>query len=98
MSLILSGSDFSTREISDALLKLGVPQGRHIPDIHHIQVSHPGGAGVPAYTVHLVLASERDIPTKQQGHFFFRSRAERPCRVCPSAPPGQPSSPVSPVP
>ncbi|KAF8265462.1 RraA-like protein [Lactarius quietus] len=62
--LTLSESDFSTCEISDALLKLGVPQGGHIPDIHRKGIRLCG----PAYTVRLVLASERDAP-KLQGHF-----------------------------
>ena len=89
MSLTLSGSDFSTCEISDALLKLGVPQGGHIPDIHRIS-PHPDGAGVrlcgPAYTVRLVLASEHDAP-KLQGHFVDLAPEGTIAFVC--APPGQ---------
>ncbi|KAI9455455.1 RraA-like protein [Lactarius psammicola] len=88
MSLTLSGSDFSTCEISDALLKLGVPQGGHIPDIHRIS-PHPDGAGIrlcgPAYTVRLVLASERDAP-KLQGHFVDLAPEGAVAFVC--APPG----------
>jgi hypothetical protein len=76
MSLTLAHSDLTTCEISDALLKLGVPHGGHIPDIHRISPQlHPeGSAGIvrlcgPAYTVRIVLASERDEPKLQGGHF-----------------------------
>ncbi|KAI0295821.1 RraA-like protein [Multifurca ochricompacta] len=68
-------SDFSTCELSDALLKLSVPQGGHIPDIYRISPrshSEEDGTGFrlcgPAYTVRLVLASESDAP-KLQGHY-----------------------------
>ena len=90
MSLTLSGSDFSTCEISDALLKLGVPHGGYIPDIHRIS-PHPFGAVVrlcgPAYTVRLVLASERDAP-KLPGHFVDLASEGTVAFIC--APPGQP--------
>jgi hypothetical protein len=78
--LTLVQSDFSTCEVSDALIKLGVPHGGHIPDIYCIS-PHPrsesGGPaqGVPvrlcgpAYTVRMVFASDRDAPKLQQGHF-----------------------------
>ena len=89
MSLTLSGSDFSACEVSDALLKLGVPQGGHIPDIHRIS-PHTNGPGVrlcgPAYTVHLVLTSEHDAP-KLQGHFVDLAPKGTVAFVC--APPGQ---------
>jgi hypothetical protein len=66
-----------------------VPQGGHIPDIHRIS-PHPDGAGVrlcgPAYTVRLVLASERDAP-KLQGHFVDLAPEGTVAFVC--APPGQ---------
>ena len=80
MYLTLPQSDFSTCEVSDALIKLGVPHGGHIPDIHCIS-PHPrfesGGPaqGVPvrlcgpAYTVRMVFASDRDALKLQQGHF-----------------------------
>ena len=72
----LTHSDLTTCEISDALIKLGVSHGGHIPDIHRVSPhSHPeGSAGSvrlcgPAYTVRIVLASERDEPKLQAGHF-----------------------------
>ena len=82
MYLNLTQSDFSTCEVSDALIKLGVPHGGHIPDIHCISPlsgSESGGrpaqgAGPvrlcgPAYTVRMVFASDRDAPKLQQSHF-----------------------------
>lgn len=83
MYLTLAQSDFSTCEVSDALIKLGVPHGGHIPDILCIS-SHsrsesdgPAAQGVPvpvrlcgpAYTVRMVFASDRDAPKLQQSHF-----------------------------
>jgi hypothetical protein len=76
MYLTLAQSDFSTAEVSDALIKLGVPHGGHIPDIHRIS-PHPrsesGAQGVrlcgPVYTVRIVLASDRMAPKLQQSHF-----------------------------
>ena len=66
----IAQSDFSTCELSDALLKLGVPHGGHIPDVHRISPhSHSGRLCGPAYTVRLVLASDRDAPKLLQGHF-----------------------------
>jgi regulator of RNase E activity RraA len=73
----LAQSDFSTCELSDALLKLGVPHGGHIPDIHRISPrtnsDSKGSATVrlcgPAYTVRLILASEHDAPKLQDHHF-----------------------------
>ena len=82
MYLTLAQSDFSTCEVSDALIKLGVPHGGHIPDIHCISSLSPsenGGRaqGVPvpvrlcgpAYTVRMVFLSDRDAPKLQQSHF-----------------------------
>jgi hypothetical protein len=80
MYLTLAQSDFSTCEVSDALIKLGVPHGGHIPDIHCISPhsrSESGGLaqGVPvrlcgpAYTVRMVFTSDRDAPKLQQSHF-----------------------------
>ena len=80
MYLTLAQSDFSTCEVSDALIKLGVPHGGHIPDIHCISESgrrpaHRQGVPVPvrlcgpAYTVRMVLASDHDAPKLQQSHF-----------------------------
>jgi len=93
MSPTLAHSDLTTCEISDALLKLGVPHGGHIPDIHCISPnSHPeGSAGSvrlcgPAYTVRIVLASERDEPKLKAGHFV--DLAPEGSVVFVSAPPG----------
>jgi hypothetical protein len=81
MYLTLAQSDFSTCEVSDALIKLGVPHGGHIPDIHCISphsCSESGGAAAqgvpvrlcgPAYTVRMVFVSDCDAPKLQQGHF-----------------------------
>ena len=81
MYLTLAQSDFSTCEVSDALVKLGVPHGGHIPDIYCIsphsrsESGSPaqGGTAVrlcgPAYTVRMVLASDRDAPKLQHSHF-----------------------------
>lgn len=83
MSLTLAQSNFSTCEVSDALIKLGVPHGGYIPDIRCISPhtrSESGGhaQGVtapvrlcgPAYTVRMVFASDRDEPKLQRGHFI----------------------------
>jgi hypothetical protein len=81
MYLTLAQSDFSTCEVSDALIKLGVPHGGHIPDIHCIsphsrsESGGPAAQGVPvrlcgpAYTVRMVFASDCDAPKLQQSHF-----------------------------
>ena len=76
MSLSLAQSDFSTCELSDALIKLGVPHGGHIPDIRRVSPHTPdsGTPGVrlcgPAYTVRIVLATDRVAPKLQkQSHF-----------------------------
>ncbi|KAI0256370.1 RraA-like protein [Lactifluus subvellereus] len=93
----LAQSDFSTCELSDALLKLGVPHGGHIPDIHRISPrpnsnsDSKGSTSVrlcgPAYTVRLVLASEHDAPKLPQGHHFV-DLAPDGSVVFISAPPG----------
>jgi regulator of RNase E activity RraA len=51
---------FSTCEISDALIKLGVPAGGYIPDINMMSPSTHGPdvrICAPAYTVQMVTAS-----------------------------------------
>jgi len=61
-------SGFSTCELSDALVKLQVPSGGHIPDIH--RVSSRSGDGTdsggtlcgPAYTVKMVSGSDHNAP------------------------------------
>ncbi|KAG2150984.1 ribonuclease E inhibitor RraA/Dimethylmenaquinone methyltransferase [Suillus clintonianus] len=60
-------SQFSACEISDALIKLGSPNGGHIPDVHMLSpISHKICA--PAYTVQMVLASDKSAP-KLSSHF-----------------------------
>ena len=65
-------SKFSTCEISDALVKLGVPHGGHIPDIHVLSpaphVAQDTRICGPAYTVQLVLGSDTSAP-KLSSHF-----------------------------
>jgi len=91
MSLTLAQSDFSSCEVSDALLKLGIPHGGHIPDIHPISPPHPGVRLCgPAYTVRIVLASERNAPKLQGGHFVDLAPAGTIAFV--SAPPGAQNS------
>ena len=62
-------ASFSTCEISDALIKLGLPHGGHIPDVHMLS---PSGSDIricaPAYTVQMVLASNKSAP-KLTDHF-----------------------------
>ncbi|KAI0705085.1 RraA-like protein [Cerioporus squamosus] len=59
----------STCEISDAMIKLGSPNGGYIPDIHQFS---PSGTDTricgPAYTVQMVLGSNKDAP-KLSSHF-----------------------------
>jgi hypothetical protein len=64
-------SAFSACEISDALIKLGSPNGGHIPDVH--MLSPTSGASqvkicAPAYTVQMVPASDKSAP-KLSAHF-----------------------------
>ncbi|EIW62876.1 RraA-like protein [Trametes versicolor FP-101664 SS1] len=62
-------AEFSTCEISDALIKLGSPHGGHIPDIHMLS---PADSTTrlcgPAYTVQMVLGSDTSAP-KLSAHF-----------------------------
>ena len=64
-------ADFSTCELSDALIKIGLPHGGHIPDIEQLS-PRPGAAETricgPAYTVQMVLASDKLSP-KPAAHF-----------------------------
>jgi hypothetical protein len=77
MHLTLAQSDFSTCEVPDAFIKLGVPHGGHIPDIHRVSPDSRPESGAPpgvrlcgpAYTVRIVSASDRVAPKLQQGHF-----------------------------
>ncbi|KAH7925512.1 RraA-like protein [Leucogyrophana mollusca] len=64
-------SSFSSCEISDALIKLGSPNGGHIPDIHMLSPTSSGSQlkiCAPAYTVQMVLASDKIAP-KLSAHF-----------------------------
>lgn len=69
-SLVQQLSGFSTCEISDALIKLGSPNGGHIPDI---QLVSPSGSNYticgPAYTVEMVFTSDTSAP-KLSLHFI----------------------------
>ena len=61
---------FSTCELSDALIKLGLEHGGHVPDIHLINDGASPAETLcgPAYTVQMVLASETEAP-KLREHF-----------------------------
>ena len=59
---------FSTCEISDALIKLGLPHGGHIPDLHMLSPSSSASICAPAYTVQMVLISNKSAP-KLSSHF-----------------------------
>ncbi|EIW83061.1 RraA-like protein [Coniophora puteana RWD-64-598 SS2] len=63
-------SVFSACEVSDALIKLGVPNGGLIPDIHILSPSTSSNLRLcaPAYTVQMVLASNKSAPKLSQ-HF-----------------------------
>ncbi|KAI0085185.1 RraA-like protein [Irpex rosettiformis] len=65
-------SKYSTCELSDALIKLGVPHGGYIPDIHMFSPSSTGSGDTricgPAYTVQMVLGSDTSAPKLSQ-HF-----------------------------
>jgi len=62
-------SKFSSCELSDALIKLGLPHGGHIPDIHMFSPSDPETRICgPAYTVKMVLGSDTVAP-KLDKHF-----------------------------
>lgn len=58
-------SSFSSCEVSDALIKLGVPHGGLIPDVYMFSPA-PSAAPVkicaPAYTVKMVPASDKNAP------------------------------------
>ncbi|KAJ4468118.1 ribonuclease E inhibitor RraA/Dimethylmenaquinone methyltransferase [Lentinula aciculospora] len=58
-------STFSSCELSDALIKLGVPSGGYIPDINHFSGKPICG---PAYTVKFVYSTDTDAP-KLTEHF-----------------------------
>ncbi|KAF8160748.1 ribonuclease E inhibitor RraA/Dimethylmenaquinone methyltransferase [Crassisporium funariophilum] len=71
MSTSSSLANFSTCEISDALIKLSVPHGGHIPDIHMVSPNASNSETricSPAYTVQMVLASDTSAP-QLSAHF-----------------------------
>lgn len=69
-SLIQQLSEFSACEISDALIKLGSPNGGHIPDIRLISSSGSGQTICgPAYTVQMVFSSDTGAP-RLSSHFI----------------------------
>jgi len=59
---------FSSCELSDALIKLGVRHGGHIPDIVCQLDNHFVAVRGPAYTVQMVKASDTNAPTLES-HF-----------------------------
>lgn len=62
-------SKFSSCELSDALIKLGLPHGGHIPDIHMLSPSNPATRICgPAYTVKMVFGSDKTAPQLEK-HF-----------------------------
>ncbi|KAK0212905.1 ribonuclease E inhibitor RraA/Dimethylmenaquinone methyltransferase [Desarmillaria ectypa] len=62
-------ADYSTCEISDALIKLGTPHGGYVPDINLISTLPPDTTVCgPAYTVQMVLAFDQSAP-KLSAHF-----------------------------
>ncbi|KAK0461327.1 ribonuclease E inhibitor RraA/Dimethylmenaquinone methyltransferase [Desarmillaria tabescens] len=62
-------AEYSTCEISDALIKLGTPHGGYVPDINLISTLPPDTTVCgPAYTVQMVLASDQSAP-KLSAHF-----------------------------
>ena len=61
-------ADFSTCEVSDAMIKLGFPHGGFIPDINQVSPGPDTRICGPAYTVQMVLGSNKDSP-KLSSHF-----------------------------
>lgn len=86
-------SQFSTCELSDALIKLGSPNGGLLPDIK--RMSHYEGSSIericgPAYTVQMVLASDKEAPklsehfvdTIEEGSIVVIDTPPRECALC----------------
>jgi len=65
---LMSLAQFSTCEISDALIKISIPHGGHIPDVNMISPNSNIRICGPAYTVQMVLASHTPAP-KLSSHF-----------------------------
>ncbi|TFK44338.1 ribonuclease E inhibitor RraA/Dimethylmenaquinone methyltransferase [Crucibulum laeve] len=71
-------AEFSTCEISDALIKLGSPHGGHLPDIHMLSPSTTASnvrLCSRAYTVQMMLASDTSTP-KLSSHFVDTATAD----------------------
>ena len=79
-------SELSTCEISDALIKLGVPHGGLLPDIQLKAPSQESRICGPAYTVKMVLSSDTSAP-KLSGHFV--DQAPTGSIIVIDAPPGK---------
>jgi regulator of RNase E activity RraA len=62
--------DYSTCEISDALIKLGVEHGGLLPDIYCVSPGTSSSVRIegPAYTVKMVLFNDAAAP-KPKAHF-----------------------------
>jgi len=81
-------ADFSTCEISDALIKLSVPHGGLLPDIHMLSPTTSNSAVricSPAYTVQMVSSSNKDAPSLSE-HFVDTAPADSVVVI--DAPPG----------
>ncbi|EJD02945.1 RraA-like protein [Fomitiporia mediterranea MF3/22] len=80
-------AQFTSCELSDALIKLGSPHGGHIPDLRR-QSAWNGSADQkicgPAYTVRMVRTSEADAPKPAQ---HFVDTAEKGAVIVIEAPP-----------
>lgn len=68
MASISPLAQFSTCEISDALLKLNVPNAGHLSDINIFSPNSSTHICGPAYTVKMVLATDTAAPKLNQ-HF-----------------------------
>lgn len=69
-------SDFSACELSDALVKLGLPHGGHIPDIHMLSPEDQSTRICgPAYTVKMVAGTDNTAP-KLEKHFVDTATPE----------------------
>ncbi|GJJ06398.1 hypothetical protein Clacol_000589 [Clathrus columnatus] len=69
-------SGFSSCEVSDALVKLGLPHGGHIPDIHLLSPVDPKTRICgSAYTVKMVTSSDTSAPRLEK-HFVDTATPE----------------------
>ncbi|KAJ8495681.1 hypothetical protein ONZ45_g12761 [Pleurotus djamor] len=66
----MSLSSFSSCDISDALVKMGLETGGYLPDINMVSPPPPSATKIcgPAYTVQMVLASDETAP-KMENYF-----------------------------